>query len=681
MIAITNDAGLTLNLTAGQNLVTEQAVAWLSDDELPGEFSYPIDAPLNENNRRFVSQGYRPDSALPITELPVTATLNGVLYRRCTFSFRLNAGKLSGFLKIDSSEFYDKIRKLTLLEALNVPVGLGDGAQSNPPIAAQPRLKQIAGFAPGQFPFTFFPIRNEAMLEESFDDSKLAGFVRKAYVNSWEKLADGSFGFKSDLLCPQFYLSYVLEQIITRLAGYRIESDWLASEEIQALTIMNLTAMRTTPRDLGEIFGGMYLVPGLFLPDMSVSDFLKAIKARFGLVFQYRANERVCRITQFRRSVAAGPAIDLTEFQSGDYSTNERGNKGYTVSDFIDEGDELYKDAQGKTISLPTQVTGKGEQAVTLKVGTCQLSYEKSPLSENASWFVPTLRQAGNVLEPKFKLSDRYLNQDGNRPNGIGLKLLSYRGMSQDSVGNAYPLATPDVRDGRQVIVGTDSLTLGGRNGAWRRYLRAYYYFRDQTQLISQPLLLPVSILSALRLDRTVQLSLEDHIRRSYLISKLQAEAPGIDGKAIVRLEVLSLPSGIEQAGDVDDPLVWVELIQVSAGTGSYENRDKGTNGGYAANSLTVKMWADANRSQPAIVTNLPVAVRVKRTYRTIAGTVYGPPPTPYLEFLNTYLANGATTLVEPKFLIDQYLLTNTTADNYAQTASLDPGEGYTILK
>ena len=63
MIAITNDSGLSLDLMPSQNLVTEQAVAWLSDEELPREFSYPIDAPLNENNRRFVSQGYRPDSA------------------------------------------------------------------------------------------------------------------------------------------------------------------------------------------------------------------------------------------------------------------------------------------------------------------------------------------------------------------------------------------------------------------------------------------------------------------------------------------------------------------------------------------------------------------------------------------------------------------------------------------
>ena len=518
MIAITSDAELTLDLTPGMNLVTEQNVAWLSDDELPGEFSYPIDVPLTENNKRFVAHGYRPDLAQPRNEMPVSVRMDGVLYRRCTFSFRVNSGKLSGYLKIDASEFYDKIRKMSLLEALTEPVFLGDGLASTPPVNLQTRLKQIAGLKPGLFPCTFFPIRNEGFWEDSFDENKLAGFTRNVYVNQWEKLADNTFGFPIDLpnaptygypLCPQFYLSYVLTQIITRLAGYRIESDWLASEEVQAYTIKNLTAMNQTVSDLGGVFTGHALTPGLFLPDMSVSDFLKAIKGKYGLVFTYRANEKVCHITQFVGAVQAGPAIDLTEFQAGDYSTNDKDGRGYVVSDYIDESDTTYQDANGKTLTLPAQATGKGQQTVSLKAGTCQLSQELSSLSTDAYWFVPTVHQPGNTLDTAYNLSERYLTKENKRPNTVGLCFLSYRGMTLDSKNNPYPLATPDVRDGQQNVVGSQALTLSGRYGAWRNYLQAYYYFRDQTQPITQPLLMPVSVLAGLQLHRSVSLSLE----------------------------------------------------------------------------------------------------------------------------------------------------------------------------
>ncbi|WP_461044900.1 hypothetical protein, partial [Spirosoma harenae] len=161
MIAIINDLGESLQLDPEQKLVTQQAVAWTSDDELPAEFSYPIEAPLTEANKRFVAHGYRPDSAQPRYQITVNVQMEGVLYRRCTFSYRINEGKLSGYLKIDASEFYDRIRKLTLLEALPDIVMVGDGLASNPPTDLQSRLKAIASLAPGQFPFTLFPIRNQ----------------------------------------------------------------------------------------------------------------------------------------------------------------------------------------------------------------------------------------------------------------------------------------------------------------------------------------------------------------------------------------------------------------------------------------------------------------------------------------------------------------------------------------
>lgn len=692
MIAITNDAGDTLQLSAGQNLVTERAVAWLSDDELPGEFSYPIDVPLSEANKRFVSHGYRPDLALPFQEMPVTVRMEGVLYRRCTFSFRLNAGKLSGFLKIDSAEFYDKIRNLSLLDAFPDLLFLGDGLGASQPITLPDRLRQIAELPPGAFPCTFFPIRNEGFWESDFTDEKLPGFVRGTqlsldqlsritYVNAWELLPSGQAGFPIDLpnvprygrvLCPQFYLSYVLERIMT-LAGYRIESEWLASEEVQRITIVNLTAMNQYVSDLGQLFSGHALPVGMFLPDTTVSEFLKAIKGRFGLVFTYDGNARVCRITQFIRTVAEGADIDLTPYQSGHYSTEFREGTGYSVRDYVDAGDELYKDADGRTLEAPAFIVGKGGTSLTLRAGTCQLIRTPSGLSEGAQWFVPTLRQPGNTLDPAYKQSSRYLSKEGKRPNAIGIKFLSYRGMTTDSKNNPYPLATPDIYDGQQAIAGQQALKMEGRAGSWRNFLRAYFYFRDQTQKISQPLLLPADVFSGLKLHRLIWLSLEDQIRRSYLIQKIQSDMPGPDGLVPVKLDALTLPSGIEQPQETDEPLVWVEFIFGPVTTSSQPVRQLVV--------LTVKTWVDAQKSSPALVTGLRVNLRFQRShYDTHPDAAGNEQLLDYLEYVEAYPVNGAVTVLETAFVGSYQDPQDIHYKYYTHNINLDPGEGYQIL-
>ncbi|MCX6216507.1 hypothetical protein [Spirosoma sp.] len=689
MIAILNDSGQSLNLIPGLNLVTERAAAWLSDDDLPGEFSYAIDLPLNENNKRFVAHGYRPDLAQPFSEMPVTAQMSGVLYRRCTFSFRLNEGKLSGFLKIDSAEFYDRIRNLSLLEAFNTPLILGDGLLTGTDFRT--RLKQIAALKPGEFPCTFFPIRNDGFWESDFGAEQLPGFAGGVflgtdelspvtYLNPWEKLEGGGVGFVVDqpsvprygrAICPQFYLAYVLEGIM-KLAGYRIESDWLASAEVQAMTVLNLTAMNQK-LPFAELPIGHKLTPGLFLPDVSVSEFLKAVKGRFGLVFTYDGNARVCHITQFVGTIRAGAAIDLTPYQAGPYSTDFSDGSGYSVRDFYDSGDALYKDADGKSIEAPAQVVGRGRTPVTLRAGTTQLVRVRSNLSADALWFVPTVYQPGNTLDPTYSASSRYLSKEGKRPNSVGIRFLSYRGMTTDSKGNSYPLASPDVYDGQQVARSSQALTMGGRAGSWRNYLRAYYYFRDQTQRVTQPLLMPVDVLASLQLHRMIWLTLEDQIRRSYLILKLRADSPNEDGKVTVRLEALTLPSGIEQVADPADPIVWVEFI---FGPGTYLSNPIRQ---YAV--LTVKTWVDAAKSAPALVTNLPINIRFQRSHLdTRGGTNGNDRLVDYLEYVKTYMANGSTTVLETAFLGQYIDPLDRNYRYYNYDFALDPGEGYKIL-
>ena len=682
MIAIVNGNGLTLQLTPGQNLLTELATNWLSDEELPSERSYAITAPLNDNNKRFVGHGYRPDRVTGHTVFPVTLEMEGTLYRRCQFAYKVQAGQLNAYLKIDSAEFFDKIRKLTLLEALPDVIRLGNGLNDGPNTSLPDRMKVIAGMPPGSFPLTFFPIRNEAFLEESFSSDKLPGYVRHDYVNFFVEgrfVTDTITASGGWLVVPQLYLWWVLQRIMA-LAGYQIESDWLAQTEVQRWTVFNQTAMAVSglglAGDAAALLRGHTIVAGMHLPDMQVSDFLKAIKTRFSLNIDFNGNTKVCTISQFKKVVDAGPSINLTPYQTGPYDSEPAQLTGYTIKEYLDESDELNRNAKGETLTPPSFVIGDGQNAITLKCGTTQLISLPVPAGDQpapagAYWFVPTVKQPGNVLDNLYKYSECYPDEAGKRKNNVGLKLLSYRGMVAHSGGAYYPLATPGVKDGLQQVVGTQALTLAGKYGAWQSYLRDYYYWRDNTEPITQGLLLPVSVLASLQKHRSVQLSLEDQILRSYLISKIQAQDVGASGLVGVKLTALSRPPGLDLSIDADQPVVWLDFVLSVVPSGSATQ----------LGTISVKAWADASRTTPASVISLGVVVRTRKTLFDNVAQDYVAGMT--TEYLNTYYVTGTGTII----LDTHYLgsepesFGNGVSRVWNYGPSLDPGEGYNILR
>lgn len=680
MIAIINDTGLSLQLTPGQNLLTELSTNWLSDEELPSERSYAISCPLNENNKRFVGHGYRPDRAAGQMVLPVSLELEGTLYRRCQFAYRVQGGALSGYLKIDSAEFFDKIRKLSLLEALPDVIRLGNGLIDDKNTSLPDRMRAIAYLAPGQFPLTFFPIRNEGFLEESLTPDKVVPeFVRRDLVNCWVEgrfVTDTITGGGGWLSVPQLYLWWVLQRIMN-LAGYQIESDWLAQEEIQRLVIFNQTAMAVSGLglngDAAALLRGHTITAGMHLPDMSVSDFLKAIKQRFSLNLDFNSNTKVCTITQYTGAVAMGPAVDLTQFQTGPYDSEPASGVGFTIREQLDDSDELNRNAKGEPLTPAAFVVGAGQTDITLRVGTTQLISVPLPSGERPAvpgfMFVPTVKQLGNVLDKLYVRSECYPDENGKRKNNIGLKLLSYRGMVSYADG-VYPLATPGVKDNLQQVVGSQALTLAGKYGAFQQYLRAYYYFRDNTEKITQGLLLPVALNASLKKFRSVQLALEDGIRRSYLISKIQSQDVGASGLVGVKLEVLSLPPGLDLAESADQPTVWLELVAAP------DYRSYSGNNVFGV--ISVKAWTDASRSKPAELISLGVNIRTRRTYYDHVDQSSSSPA----EWITTYYATGTGTVI-----LDNHYKGGEDDPAYAGRGhlnfvpSLDPGEGYNILR
>ena len=691
MIAITNAAGADLHLSTGQQLTIEQAAGWLADDELPGAFSYPIGFPLDGHNEQFLLHGYRPDHARPNTELPVSVRLEGVLYRQCTLVYRVTDGKGDGFLKIDAGEVYETLKKLTLSAVMPDRIGLGDLSKS-----LSVRMGEIARMPPGEWPYTFFPIRNELAFEP---DYKLTGFVAQPYVNAWKNgvfLTDTPEAVnpvRGYPMAPQFFVVYVLHQIYKK-AGYRITGDWIGREETQRLTILNLTSLADTKGIMVTLTGHQHPA-GLFVPEMTVPDFLKAIRQRYGLIFTFNANDRTVSIRRFVDVLRQPTTQDLTQFQLRGYSIEAADGKGFTLQETPDGSDELNRDAESQPIKPPAIVVGRGGQPIDIKTATPQMIYELSPASATntgAKWLIPTVRQPGNILDELYKDSDRYAETntiDGGlkRRNDASLCLLSYRGMQPDSAGGLYPLATTGNRNGRQAEILNQSgqpaegTALAGRAGVFRNSLRPFYYFRDQTRPVVTSLLMPATVLTNLKLDETMSIALDGEVRRSYLPNKMQCDSPGTSGFVRVRLTMLTLPDGIDQLANMDEPLVWVEMIAVNRrvpGTTSAANPQAGR----VLTTLTIKCWADAQRASPFIAVGLPVDVRTRRSdlYGTtgIKGSTYV--PTPYQETTKRYYVSGSTAIIETDAVVGQSYNTAGELSELRFTYALDPGDDYLIL-
>ncbi|MBO0946963.1 hypothetical protein [Fibrella forsythiae] len=704
MIDIRNQAGDRLLLDDDEPLTLEQAAGLMDTDTLPGGFSYPISFPLDgcPPNAKFVGQSHRP-SASSAMELPVRLLVDGGLYRNATLSYKLDNGRGSGTLRLDYSASTDELAGKKLVEVLNQPVYLGAMNPNQLPA----RLGEIARMPPGSFPLTFFPLRNEAFMEEAFTAASLVPPVATAYeratmvneVDSTGTFLTDNLGTSAPImgrqLVPFFYLTWVTARLIEQL-GYRMAGGWAAQEANQRLVVINMTAMRSSGRSgiapAANELSEYWAKPGLHLPDMTVAEFLKAVRERYGLFFRWDSAGRVCYVDRFA-DLLAHPVVDLRgALQLEKASITDATRTGYSVSEYVEAGDELRRNASTReAITLPVQQIGDGKTPVKLRVGTTQMIREIRPGSMATTWDVPIIKTPGNVTDSLYANSERYLNADGSRKNTLGLLILSYQGVTgRDSLGRFYPLAT--------AFPPGESVTLAGRAGGWLSGLRNVFLFRSLARTVIQALLLPVAQASGLLAGQRLHLRTLNGEEYTGLLDTIQTELPAHAGQVRSRLTVRLLPPTGTPPAPAVRPLVYVELEQITRDrleakvpypTAQYPK-------GLTADTyhrwatLTVRVWADSGRSAPATLSDeLVLTLRVRETNDPAAQgtiTLAAANPESSMSVPVTQAVQVIDANFEQAFSLVIYVGTATgttssaTVWNRKRTIQLDPGEGYILL-
>ncbi|GAB3177700.1 hypothetical protein [Telluribacter humicola] len=618
MLELRNHAGLTLQLPPDSRITVEILSTILNTDEvLRGSYSYPFRFPLSPHNIRFLGVGYSPEQ-LANVEMPVTLAVDGMPVERGLMSFKIMGRYADAYLKLHLGEVASKVRELRLRQAVNEPFSLGSSEEQ-----VKATLVRLHTADPATYPVVFPPFRNDLMIEPEYTTGR-ANYTRPTLFNRYQT-NDGTLFFDSQLsyyyqygereLVPMLYLTWLIRKICAVL-GFTAVGSWLHHPEVERFILFNT---QTVP---GLNYAtGANIELSQHVPDMSVGDFLKALRAFKGLGVFFDGRARQVRFVDYRTLRSSSQYQDFTDGfipESDQYDQPDQG--GYTLKNYVEETDELYKEVE--TFQLYHTV-GDGEAPIDLQVGTLFMTRDPNYDSPaNASWMIPVCKQPGNLGDPIFNASKNYsAYASGADPkNKFGLRLLSYRGMQADGAGALYPYASSVSYNFDYETVGTLSLMPGEPDDVFAQYQRHYYEMLAGSRKVQVDLLLSINQVSQFLPHVAVGLQLRNRIFSKWLPQLLSYELPARNSKVLAQLEAVQLvPVSLKPTipQELLYQAVWVELVLEN------ETVDDGSNFRMTYADVVAYFYEKGNKTNPVDILSLPVA---------------------YRQYTHTYQPNGSVT-------------------------------------
>jgi len=604
MLRIQSDSGQSLQLETDPSIEIELSSWLLSDsDELPGSFSYPINFPLSDHNKKFLSHSHLPE-AKP-REMKVSVWVNGVMLRRATLAYKIERRSCSGFLKVDAGELAAKVKGVYLHEAINERFYIFQADPSDPfnltnekkQALIISKMKEIASAAPGQFPVTFFPVYNPEFGPKA---DELDNYVEHDVVNGW---AGGNFLIDQDkkygrFTVPFIYLTALIERLCTFL-GYKATGSFLDSAEVKRWVVYNTQTLFST-NYIG--YDGFYADLQMHVPYMTIPDFLRALHDDYGLGIFFNSTTMQTRFELFEdiRS-SQKPARDLTAHILKGYDSEMPDSKGYTILSNQDDHDELFKGYESVTTKIKEGQKDIKCQIGTLKMYRGQNSDGKAQNGTQMEWYIPQASQKGNIVQGAFLETDEYYNRTAKHKNDFGLRVLSYHGMQPGSEGKLYPFATSVTRSYNQTRLGQMSHDAGQADSTYNQLTVPFYMFLASCRRLRYELLLPLGQSNNLPFYQVYTLKGENQVSVRFLLERLIINAPGRHGLLPAKAHVSILLPPAANPNRPDFELFYVEMFQ--------ENQTDVVNGQRIMTTadLVFRVWKDQAKTVPANPTALPV--------------------------------------------------------------------------
>lgn len=606
---------------------------WLfSDDEkLPGSFSYEVRFPLSPSNLIFLGFSDLPEQAY--NSLSVVVQLSVAINLRCLFDFDVENEIGTGYLKFESAEVNQKIRNKKLSDAIFAEFRVANFNTSSLIVAA--RLEEIAQAPVGTYPVVFAPIYNPDFVEKdfSFTNDEATTVAREiythraeTYINPYGTRPDGTAGFLLNestsltlppsttftgrffgrFLVPFPFLVPVLKELVKWL-GFQIEGTWIDDPDVKTRVFYNTYALSS--------MGIPTLLPmrvkiAEHLPNMTVGEFLKAIRKYFTLSFEWKNPPGIVRINSLANILDTETTTDWSSYQTTTArKLNRPDNQGYAVNIAEDSSDKLYKELKFN----PKYTLGEGRQNYEVPIGTLPMWRDQNPYG-GARWLVPQALQQGNVRDKIYQRSGAYTTSSP-AAHEWGLRLLSYRGMQPDAAGKLYPMLTSGVYNVQNKRIGNSCDDSRQRLSVYQQHIRRYLTLTDATRPMQQQLLLPIAELQHFGFDRLLGLRGMNRVWMRHLVSKLVIELP--DAGGFVKAKAYTYPLLPGKYGPITTETVpWLETIETNRRS---QDTAPGQNAAFVAD-IQVKAWTTPEKVAVANVSGLSVFYTIT-TYTTTNGT------------------------------------------------------------
>ena len=559
--------------------------SWLlaDSDDLPGSFSYPISFPLSDQNKRFLGHSHLPESRP--REQKVSVWVNGVMLKQASLSYKIEKSGASGYLKIDAGEVATRLRGRYLHEALTDKYYFGSSFAN-----LKLLMKAAATAAPGEYPFTFFPVYNNDFAPKAQDMESVPGYRQYETVNSW---ANDNFIVATDrYIVPFIYLTYVIQKAC-EFFGFKATGSFLQHPEVQRMVVYNTQTLSLATADIEP---GIRQSLGLHVPYMTISDFFKALRDDFGLGIFFDTATRECSFELFNQLRDGASYRDLSPYLLKDYDNELPDEKGYNLTSYQDSEDGYYKTYEPLTFKVK-----EGQKQVRASIGTLRMQ-NRTNLDEGAKgWLVPAASQKGNLAHGLFLSATDFFNFSPNHKNGFGLRLLSYRGMHPGAGGMIYPFGSSSTRRYDQARVGAWSLDAKQQDSTFNALTIPFYTFLAYSRRLRFNLLMPVGQAKNIGLGEIYGFRGENSVLVKCLMESININLPGRSGNVLAKASVMLFLSPEATPNVYSSEVFYVEMFIIN----EYQNIEGDRTISYV--DYKIRVWADAGKTVPANPTNLQI--------------------------------------------------------------------------
>lgn len=377
-------SGEFLDLFPATEIEIEEPNPYLQNGtDVTGPFSLPFEVPHTERNIRLLGLVMMLTAKKIAVSIPAIVFENGVQHSHGVLKVEavkgslndLKTGSTSLYYLIGSSAFYDGMgdKKLSDLDFggvrtfagltpidFSVPYDIGAGFGAH-----------IIGVMNGtidDFDYAFSPVLNEGWVTEP--DKKLTTRVAGLPVTITENQGNVKAGAVNNLLLLQStpadpvrlhfrslvgkfhnpivpfpYMLYVIRKIFEN-AGWQVSGDIFSDPDFKKIVLLSF-------RDIPYATSGGNAVDGYqqrakpdvsfdlrdYMPTVTVSEFLIAIKDRFGLYYDFSIASKTC-VIRYLRDVVQGTPEDITTIADPVYSNKiDLKGKVFALAENFDPGD------------------------------------------------------------------------------------------------------------------------------------------------------------------------------------------------------------------------------------------------------------------------------------------------------------------------------------------------------